>query len=196
MELHTETLIQSNFHHSGFNLVAKWIKISVVDTAAAAFREPDAGTNKACALTSALLIFWVRFQAYALERVSKAAPWTTQTDYFITRPGISADMPPSLLPNAKLFNVPQALALALDLHRKGRFAEAERHYAAILAARPDHFEALHMMGIVKLAQGQPGEALQFIASAMRSKTPSPQILLNHGLVLNALNRHQEALESF
>ena len=31
---------------------------------------------------------------------------------------------------------------------------------------------------------------------MRLKKPSPQILLNHGLALNALKRHQEALENF
>ena len=105
-------------------------------------------------------------------------------------------MPPSILPSAKPFNVPQALAQALDLHRQGRLAEAELHYAAILAARPDHFEALHMLGIIKLTQGQLGEALRLIASAMRAKAPSPQILLNHGIVLNRLGRHQEALESF
>jgi protein O-GlcNAc transferase len=197
MELHTETLIQSNFPACGFNLVSTSIKFSVTDTAAAAFRDPNAGTDKARALTSPLLIFLgSRFDGIRRKALGQATPWTTQADYFITRLGIPADMPPSLLPNAKPLNVPQALAQALDLHRKGRFAEAERHYVAILAARSDHFEALHMMGIIKLAQGQPGEALQFIASAMRSKTPSPQILLNHGLVLNALNRHQEALESF
>ena len=53
-----------------------------------------------------------------------------------------------------------------------------------------------MLGVVKLARGQPGEALRLIAEAMRVKAPSPQILLNHGLALNALNRHQEALDNF
>lgn len=97
---------------------------------------------------------------------------------------------------SKTFNVPQALAQALDLHKAGRLAEAEKLYAAILAVRPDHFDALQMLGLVKLACGQPAEALQFTAAAMRARKPSPQVLLNHGLVLNALNRHKEALESF
>jgi protein O-GlcNAc transferase len=105
-------------------------------------------------------------------------------------------MPPSLLPSAKPLNVPQALAQAIALHRQGRLAEAEPQYAAILSVRPDHFEALHMLGLIKMSQGQHADALRFIASAMRAKTPSPQILLNHGVVLNALNRYQEALESF
>src|SRR5436190_17374651 len=98
-------------------------------------------------------------------------------------------MPPALLPNAKPLNVPQALAQAIELHRQGRAAEAERLYADILAVRPDHFDALHLLGVIKLAQGQPAEALKMIAGAMRAKAPSPQVLLNHGLALNALQRH-------
>jgi tetratricopeptide (TPR) repeat protein len=100
------------------------------------------------------------------------------------------------LPSTKALNVPQALAQALALHQQGRVAEAEPLYAAILAVRPDHFDALHMLGIIKLARGQLGEALRLIASAMRLRTPTPQILMNHGIVLGALNRHDEALASF
>ena len=105
-------------------------------------------------------------------------------------------MPQAQPSSAKALNVPQVLAQAVELHQQGRLADAERLYAAILAVRPDQFDALHHLGLIKLAHGQPGEALQFIAAAMRSKAPSPQILLNHGLVLNALNRPLEALESF
>ena len=92
--------------------------------------------------------------------------------------------------------MPQTFAAALDLHRQGRLTEAELHYRTILAARPDHFDALHMLGVIKLDQGQLGEALNLIAAAMKSKTPSPQILLNYGLVLSALSRHAEALDHF
>jgi tetratricopeptide (TPR) repeat protein len=105
-------------------------------------------------------------------------------------------MPQPNISSAKAFNVPQALAQAVELHRQGRLADAERLYASILAVRPDQFDALHHLGIIKLAQGQPGEALQLFATAMRSKAPSPQILFNQGLALSALNRPLEALESF
>ena len=107
-----------------------------------------------------------------------------------------ARMTPSPLPNTKLVNVPQTYVQALNLHQQGRLAEAEQLYAAILSARPDHFDALHMLGVLKLANGRLGEALQLLANAMRARAPSPQILVNYGLVLNALNRHQEALENF
>ena len=93
-------------------------------------------------------------------------------------------------------NVPQALAQALALHSQGRLADAERLYAAILAVRPDHVEALQMMGLIKLATGKPAEALPLVSAAMGASKPAPEILVNYGLVLNALKRHQEALESF
>ena len=83
-------------------------------------------------------------------------------------------MPPSPLANAKPLNVPQTLAQALELHQQGHLVEAERLYSAILLVRPDHFDALHMLGVSKLARGQLSEALQLIASAMRSRPPSPQ----------------------
>jgi tetratricopeptide (TPR) repeat protein len=103
---------------------------------------------------------------------------------------------PQSLPKAGSFNVPQALAQALKLHEQGRLAEAERLYAAVLAVRPDHFDALQMMGLVKLAAGQPAEALRLVAAAMGARKPSPQVLLNHGLILEALKRYPEAIESF
>ena len=103
---------------------------------------------------------------------------------------------PQPLPKTDSLNVPQALAQALKLHGLGRLAEAEQLYAAILAARPDHFDALQMMGLVKLAAGQPAEALRLVSAAMASRKPSPQVLLNHGLILEALKRYEEAVESF
>ncbi|HVZ54347.1 MAG TPA: tetratricopeptide repeat protein [Pseudolabrys sp.] len=113
-------------------------------------------------------------------------------------------MPPSLFPlplpnsapKAAPLNVPQVLAQALALHEKGRLNEAERLYTDILAVRPDHFDALQMLGVIKLAKGQPAEALRLVSQAMNARKPSPQILLNYGMVLHALKRSDEAIESF
>jgi protein O-GlcNAc transferase len=101
-----------------------------------------------------------------------------------------------LQPKAGPFNVAQAFAQAVELHKRGRINDAEALYAQILAARPDHIDALEMMGLIMLAKGRPAEALQLVSTAMRIRSPSPKILLNHGLILNALKRHEEALASF
>ncbi|MGH6727982.1 MAG: tetratricopeptide repeat protein [Pseudolabrys sp.] len=93
-------------------------------------------------------------------------------------------------------NVAQAFEQALQLHHQGRLAAAEPIYAAVLAAKPDHFDALQMMALVQLAAGQQAEALRLVSAAMALRKPSPQILLNHGLILEALNRYEEAVDSF
>jgi tetratricopeptide (TPR) repeat protein len=49
---------------------------------------------------------------------------------------------------------------------------------------------------VKPAKGQPAEALRLTSEAMRLRKPSPQILLNYGMILHALNRIDETLASF
>lgn len=109
-------------------------------------------------------------------------------------------MPPSPSPQAAAqtppLNVAQAFAEALRLHEQGRIADAERLYVAVLAARPDHFDALQMLAVVKHAKGEPAEALRLISQAMKLRRPSPQILLNYGMILHAMARSEEAIESF
>ena len=109
-------------------------------------------------------------------------------------------MPPTFssmsLPQGKTFDVPRAMQQALELHHQGRIADAEQLYAAVLAVRPDHFDALQMLGVIKLSRGELATALQLVSAAMKLRPTSPQVLLNHGLVLNAMNRHEEALASF
>jgi len=105
-------------------------------------------------------------------------------------------MPSMPLPQGKPLDVPRTIHQALELHHQGRIAEAERLYAAVLAARPDHVDALQMLGVIKLSRGDAVTALRLVSAAMQLRPKSPQILLNHGLVLNAMSRHEEALASF
>ena len=93
-------------------------------------------------------------------------------------------------------SVAKAFEQGLQFHHQGRLPEAERLYAEVLAVRPDHFDALQMMALIKLAKGEAANALELILAAMRGRKPSPQVLLNHGIILNALDRHQEAVDSF
>jgi len=94
------------------------------------------------------------------------------------------------------FRVPQVFAQGLTLHKQGRLHEAEQLYSQVLAHRPDHFDALQMLSVIKLARGEPAEALRLISEAMRLRKPSPQIMVNHGMILHALERSEEALACF
>jgi predicted O-linked N-acetylglucosamine transferase (SPINDLY family) len=105
-------------------------------------------------------------------------------------------MTPGPVPKPAPFKVPQVFAQALELHKQGRLTVAEQLYSEVLAHRPDHFDALQMLSVIKLARGQPAEALRLISEAMRMRKPSPQILVNHGMILHALDRNEEALACF
>ena len=92
--------------------------------------------------------------------------------------------------------VQRVLAQALALQRQGHIADAERLYASVLAIAPDDSDALHSMGNLKFARGEPGETLRLIGAAMAARAPTPRMLFDLGLAFNALNQHQKALDSF
>ena len=85
---------------------------------------------------------------------------------------------------------------AVALHQQGRLGDAAELYRTLLATRPNDANAQHLLGLVKFAGGATAEALTLIDGALRCGLASPQVLLNRGLVLNALNRPLEAVASF
>jgi Flp pilus assembly protein TadD len=85
---------------------------------------------------------------------------------------------------------------ALALHRDGKLSEAERFYKAVLSVNPGDFDALHLCGVLHHQQGRSLEALQLIGRALRSNSSSAEALSNLGVILDALERHEEALASF
>jgi tetratricopeptide (TPR) repeat protein len=100
------------------------------------------------------------------------------------------------LQKPKVFNLPKAVHQALECHRRGQLSQAEKLYGDVLAIRPDYFEALHMLGLIKLNRGELAGALHMMSAALRARPRSPDVLLNYGLVLNALGRNEEALATF
>ena len=85
----------------------------------------------------------------------------------------------------------------MALHRQGQLAAAEKGYARILKSFPDQFDALHLLGLLKLQsrQGRRGAAADH-RGARRSTPTSADALANLGLVLGALKRPADALASF
>src|SRR6266545_4205785 len=89
-----------------------------------------------------------------------------------------------------------AIQQAAICHQRGLFADAERLYTRVLAAAPDHFDALHLLGVLRQQQGRSVEALLLIAAALKRNADSVDALSNHGVVLDALTRHEEAVASY
>jgi tetratricopeptide (TPR) repeat protein len=93
-------------------------------------------------------------------------------------------------------NVTRLLRQAIKRHQKGQLSGAAKLYAAVLEHQPNHFDALHFLGLLSYQQGHLGEALRCIAAALRSNSRSVEGLANHGLVLHALGRYADAVTSY
>jgi len=88
------------------------------------------------------------------------------------------------------------LAEASALHQAGRLAEAEKTYNQILAAEPDHFDSLHLLGIIFHQRGDHAQALRQIDLALKVIPDNILALNNRGIALKALKRFEEALASY
>ncbi len=102
----------------------------------------------------------------------------------------------ALLQTAKPINLPQTVQRALEFQRQGKLPQAVDLYLQVLAVRPDYFEALHMLGLVRLQQGDPVGALRLMTEALKARPKSPEVLLHYGIVLDALGRYDDALGFF
>ena len=93
-------------------------------------------------------------------------------------------------------NAAAALQEAVALHRQGQLAAAEKVYLRLLKGWPQQFDALHLLGLLKLQSGKAGEAHRLITSALAVNPTSADALANLGLVFGALKRPADALASF
>jgi tetratricopeptide (TPR) repeat protein len=84
----------------------------------------------------------------------------------------------------------------MALCQQGRLSEAERIFMEILRRQPDHFEVLHLLGIVASATQRAGWAVELIENAIRLNPKVATAHSNLGVVLQDLNRLDDALASF
>jgi tetratricopeptide (TPR) repeat protein len=92
--------------------------------------------------------------------------------------------------------VTSLLAEAFALHQAGRLVEAEQTYNQILATQPDHFDSLHLLGIVFHQRGDHAQALRHIDRALKINPNNIPALNNRGIALRELKRFEEALASY
>jgi protein O-GlcNAc transferase len=84
----------------------------------------------------------------------------------------------------------------LASHQQGRLPEAERHYHAALRSEPDHFEALHMLGVIALQLGRFERGVEIIRKAVSLNENSPIAFNNLAKGLKDLGRFEEAIVYF
>jgi predicted O-linked N-acetylglucosamine transferase (SPINDLY family) len=88
------------------------------------------------------------------------------------------------------------LQQAVACHRAGDFAQAARLYRELLAAQPDLFDALHLLGVLEGQRGNAAAAAELIGRALRVNPNHAEAHSNLGNALRELKRHEEALGSY
>src|SRR5262249_9231445 len=88
------------------------------------------------------------------------------------------------------------LSQALALHQAGRLAEAEQNYLQILKAQPNHFDCLHLLGVIFSQRGNHAEAVRQIDVALKINPKAAPAHYNRGKALQELKRVDEALASY
>lgn len=75
-----------------------------------------------------------------------------------------------------------------EFHRAGKRAEASDEYLRVLAAAPEHPDALHLLGLLAHDEGRPAEALELIDRASAAEPTRAMYHKHAGLVLRILGR--------
>ncbi len=83
----------------------------------------------------------------------------------------------------------------LELHRRGQLGEAATVYGKVLEQDPDHFDALHLLGVAAHQSGNHIEALQLLDRALQIRSDLPEIYSNRSSALMSLGRFDEAYDS-
>jgi tetratricopeptide (TPR) repeat protein len=85
------------------------------------------------------------------------------------------------------------LHLAVDQHQRGCLDEASRLYRDVLTAHPDHADALHLLGVVALQQGDPAAAVEWIGRAIAVNPAAADYHANLAEAHRALGQLDQAI---
>ncbi len=96
----------------------------------------------------------------------------------------------------QILTLEQAFARALKFHQSGQLSEAETLYHEILKADPDHFNALHLLGLIAHHTGDNVAAAELITRATVLQPAFALAFMNLGNVLLALGRNPEAIAKY
>lgn len=95
-----------------------------------------------------------------------------------------------------VLTVAQAMAQAIAAFQRGQWGEAEKRCRTVLEKKEDHFDALHLLGIIAANTRRPREASELLSRAIAANPNDATAYGNLGSVLMELGRPAEALVSY
>jgi tetratricopeptide (TPR) repeat protein len=107
----------------------------------------------------------------------------------MSRNGNRADRPRHAAPTADLI-------AALEHHRAGKLDRAEALYRKFLRKAPGNPDALHLLGVIAAARGDPDQAIELIGKAVAAVPNFAQGHSNLGNALRAAGRFADACVSY
>lgn len=93
-------------------------------------------------------------------------------------------------------DIGQLLAQGFAHHQRGRLDEADRHYSAILRLVPQHFDALHLSGVIAHARGDDVRAEQLIRRAVKINPQYGDAWSNLGQALAGQDKPADAVKAY
>ena len=100
-------------------------------------------------------------------------------------------MPPPAPPSLAL-----QLQKAITHHQQGELALAKQGYEDIIAIEPNHFDALHLLGVIAHQHQDYQNAVQLITQAIIINSIQPSAYNNRGLAHKELGDYTKALKDF
>jgi predicted O-linked N-acetylglucosamine transferase (SPINDLY family) len=85
---------------------------------------------------------------------------------------------------------------AMRLHTAGRLDAARSLYEQILSIEPAHFDATHLLGVVRAQAGDPRGAIKLLAAAVQMQPGNAAAHVNYGQALLDAGKAEAALTTF
>jgi len=83
---------------------------------------------------------------------------------------------------------------AMKLHNDGDFINARTRYLEVLDLDPNHFDALHLLGVVETQTNNLDQAVEYFGKAIQINQSSPDVFNNRAGLYVYLKRHADALK--
>ena len=93
-------------------------------------------------------------------------------------------------------NTKQLFQQGVTLHQQGQLMRAKWIYDQVLKKQPDHFDALHLSGLIAAQNQNPEMAIQFFQKAIHVNPNNAAVHYNNGVALQEVGHANEALQSY
>jgi predicted TPR repeat methyltransferase len=97
---------------------------------------------------------------------------------------------------SKTLSLPDALQLAIGLHKDGHLNDAEKIYRQIISASSNQPDALNFLGILTHQTGRSDESIELIKQSIQLNPNYTDAYNNLGNVFKELGRYEEAEASY